>query len=133
VGQAGAVRVAVDRQADVGALLRDACEELVDVRRDGLGVHPSEIGVPLAMKLDELRLPAADQAREVAARAPEQRLDHDLVARALEGLEIEELGHAREVFKGDRKSTRLNSSHVSISYAVFCLKKKKKTKTYTIA
>src|SRR5699024_9326857 len=26
--------------------------------------------------------------------------------------------------KGDRKSTRLNSSHVSISYAVFCLKKK---------
>src|SRR5207249_11849227 len=27
--------------------------------------------------------------------------------------------------EGDRKSTRLNSSHVSISYAVFCLKKKK--------
>src|SRR5690606_39728710 len=29
----------------------------------------------------------------------------------------------------DRKSTRLNSSHVKISYAVFCLKKKKKTTT----
>src|SRR5690625_5381066 len=28
---------------------------------------------------------------------------------------------------GDRKSTRLNSSHVAISYAVFCLKKKRKT------
>src|SRR5947199_6256532 len=28
--------------------------------------------------------------------------------------------------KGDRKSTRLNSSHLGISYAVFCLKKKKK-------
>src|SRR5215471_20109973 len=28
---------------------------------------------------------------------------------------------------GDRKSTRLNSSHVEISYAVFCLKKKKRT------
>src|SRR5690242_21523521 len=27
--------------------------------------------------------------------------------------------------RGDRKSTRLNSSHMSISYAVFCLKKKK--------
>src|SRR5437667_6688500 len=27
---------------------------------------------------------------------------------------------------GDRKSTRLNSSHITISYAVFCLKKKKK-------
>src|SRR5690349_23572486 len=30
--------------------------------------------------------------------------------------------------KEDRKSTRLNSSHVEISYAVFCLKKKKKKK-----
>src|SRR5690349_22621315 len=30
---------------------------------------------------------------------------------------------------GDRKSTRLNSSHVEISYAVFCLKKKKKKKS----
>src|SRR5437870_12029884 len=30
------------------------------------------------------------------------------------------------VFAQDRKSTRLNSSHVAISYAVFCLKKKKK-------
>src|SRR3712207_8030254 len=29
---------------------------------------------------------------------------------------------------GDRKSTRLNSSHANISYAVFCLKKKKKCK-----
>src|SRR5690242_21026664 len=32
----------------------------------------------------------------------------------------------------DRKSTRLNSSHMSISYAVFCLKKKKKQKTNNI-
>src|SRR5436309_8863837 len=31
-----------------------------------------------------------------------------------------------ERLDGDRKSTRLNSSHVKISYAVFCLKKKKK-------
>src|SRR5436190_10477280 len=31
----------------------------------------------------------------------------------------------------DRKSTRLNSSHTVISYAVFCLKKKKKKKTNT--
>src|SRR2546429_6527188 len=32
---------------------------------------------------------------------------------------------------GDRKSTRLNSSHGYISYAVFCLKKKKNTKNHT--
>src|SRR5207253_10927888 len=31
--------------------------------------------------------------------------------------------------RADRKSTRLNSSHVAISYAVFCLKKKKHNKT----
>src|SRR5438067_9154689 len=33
--------------------------------------------------------------------------------------------YPRHAGGGDRKSTRLNSSHVSISYAVFCLKKKK--------
>src|SRR4051812_49867616 len=32
----------------------------------------------------------------------------------------------------DRKSTRLNSSHMSISYAVFCLKKKNKTSSSTL-
>src|SRR5437773_8886119 len=39
------------------------------------------------------------------------------------------LGQARAVAPDvDRKSTRLNSSHITISYAVFCLKKKKKTR-----
>src|SRR3712207_7372296 len=42
------------------------------------------------------------------------------------------LGRSRHSAEGDehpedRKSTRLNSSHANISYAVFCLKKKKKT------
>src|SRR2546430_12326427 len=35
------------------------------------------------------------------------------------------------VAPGDRKSTRLNSSHSQISYAVFCLKKKKRTTRIT--
>src|SRR5438445_1481299 len=35
------------------------------------------------------------------------------------------------VSKTDRKSTRLNSSHANISYAVFCLKKKKNSKRRT--
>src|SRR5204863_5191454 len=38
-------------------------------------------------------------------------------------LALDEFGNVK-----DRKSTRLNSSHVEISYAVFCLKKKKKKK-----
>src|SRR5207253_8931097 len=45
-------------------------------------------------------------------------------ARPIDGGGVLQLdGHGVE----DRKSTRLNSSHVAISYAVFCLKKKKKT------
>src|SRR2546430_4749090 len=41
--------------------------------------------------------------------------------------------HATEAWQlGDRKSTRLNSSHSQISYAVFCLKKKKKTSSNNI-
>src|SRR3712207_8220964 len=49
------------------------------------------------------------------------------------GLRVHDLAVAREhshrLLDGhlDRKSTRLNSSHANISYAVFCLKKKKKT------
>src|SRR3712207_7542745 len=53
---------------------------------------------------------------EVAAEAILWAADHD----------------RREIWVGwptDRKSTRLNSSHANISYAVFCLKKKKKKYT----
>src|SRR2546426_2672877 len=38
-------------------------------------------------------------------------------------------GGVKRTPAADRKSTRLNSSHLVISYAVFCLKKKKKSKT----
>src|SRR4051812_49481575 len=44
------------------------------------------------------------------------------------GGRLDELHHGGDEVI-DRKSTRLNSSHMSISYAVFCLKKKKKKKT----
>src|SRR5699024_11755083 len=44
------------------------------------------------------------------------------------GIQFVEEGNDVRVIPEDRKSTRLNSSHVSISYAVFCLKKKKKNK-----
>src|SRR3712207_6966266 len=46
--------------------------------------------------------------------------------------EVHHLGadaHRLEVGRLDRKSTRLNSSHANISYAVFCLKKKKQNNT----
>src|SRR2546429_5416574 len=50
--------------------------------------------------------------------------------------QLDELRLARSFHRDDlgedRKSTRLNSSHGYISYAVFCLKKKKKTIVYNI-
>src|SRR3712207_6874635 len=64
--------------------------------------------VPLAqLRLDEFG-PRAPHQLAVEAR-------HEIV---VEGLVTE------EVARLDRKSTRLNSSHANISYAVFCLKKK---------
>src|SRR5436309_14712762 len=52
----------------------------------------------------------------------------DVVAEsAVAASPAERLAAAEEALR-DRKSTRLNSSHVKISYAVFCLKKKKKDK-----
>src|SRR5256885_6761759 len=53
------------------------------------------------------------------------------MALANEGVHVTLTARGAEVLKktADRKSTRLNSSHLVISYAVFCLKKKKKQTT----
>src|SRR5256885_5930205 len=53
----------------------------------------------------------------------------DLAPEAIQALlqTLQERHTALSEQLGDRKSTRLNSSHLVISYAVFCLKKKKKT------
>src|SRR2546426_1252400 len=79
------------------------------------------------------------QAAQVPELPTRQRgatgLGEQLVERARGGQIAHRLHHARTqdvlhlqlVEVGDRKSTRLNSSHLVISYAVFCLKKKKKT------
>src|SRR5256885_11616418 len=40
--------------------------------------------------------------------------------------------HLHSALHGDRKSTRLNSSHLVISYAVFCLKKKNMPQSYIL-
>src|SRR3712207_7949026 len=64
------------------------------------------------------RSPAGQRAAQlVDVVAPEESGDeHDQAA---------DPGADGEQVHGDRKSTRLNSSHANISYAVFCLKKKK--------
>src|SRR5256885_5129716 len=62
-------------------------------------------------------------------RSVSRRSDDDYASAALaiaSLAETEEMSASRLELRGaDRKSTRLNSSHLVISYAVFCLKKKK--------
>src|SRR5690606_40092076 len=70
----------------------------------------------------------SDQSHSLSLRA--ERNDIRVLARGtgdLQRLELMFIPHSTELEVGDkldRKSTRLNSSHVKISYAVFCLKKK---------
>src|SRR5699024_12526271 len=61
---------------------------------------------------DALPILSVSRLRYALQSAKMDKLYHNFVSRILKNLK-------------DRKSTRLNSSHVSISYAVFCLKKKK--------
>src|SRR5690242_20923948 len=67
-------------------------------------------------------LPTSSGRTAVLARASHSRIAGKIVTERVRRMSE----NGREGIDGDRKSTRLNSSHMSISYAVFCLKKKKK-------
>src|SRR3712207_6972806 len=75
----------------------------------------------------------SDAAVHVVGRDPERRRTHicDRSGHPIAPLIFSAAGRLRQssivISREDRKSTRLNSSHANISYAVFCLKKKKKT------
>src|SRR5690606_41404825 len=81
-----------------------------DVEARGLG----------AALIDERRvIGAVGAAAHAAAHAG--KVEREAVDEIAEAVALEQLR--------DRKSTRLNSSHVKISYAVFCLKKKSRLRT----
>src|SRR3989442_3836605 len=71
-------------------------------------------------------------ALPICLKVAEDRLPHRVVGwervevTGVEAVRVSGLGEELPR-RGDRKSTRLNSSHVRISYAVFCLKKKNET------
>src|SRR5699024_2038763 len=106
----------------ITALLAGEAADVVREAEAGDVLPPEDDGALAAL----WRGLAADRSR-VAVRASgrawvaDQADDDVLAERYLEIL--------HRVTQEDRKSTRLNSSHVSISYAVFCLKKKNETKT----
>src|SRR2546430_6458261 len=91
-------------------------DALVDDRVVGDVIHPRI----------ELRrggqLAVEQQVRRFQERAPLGQLLDRIAAVAQDPLVAEQLAERSTL---DRKSTRLNSSHSQISYAVFCLKKKK--------
>src|SRR5690348_17710488 len=72
--------------------------------------------------------PAADVGRDFAGERDPRRLQGEIADALAAALVAAGRGREAEVLRlvavsqGDRKSTRLNSSHPSISYAVFCLK-----------
>ena len=80
------------------------------------------LAMTLTFAAQETPAPAEDPAAETAVVG----LTEILPAEAPAGLEYEDFSIL------DRKSTRLNSSHVVISYAVFCLKKKTHTRLNSI-
>src|SRR5207302_6660966 len=78
----------------------------------------------------EIDWPIGEGLLELIKRVVGTHDTDDLHRREMARARGEEVGGAAEDvedrrYRGDRKSTRLNSSHVKISYAVFCLKKKK--------
>src|SRR2546427_2950892 len=83
-----------------------------------------------SQRVDELRRGNDLLAGDAEGKVEVHRVD-DVDLRALGGLRLAQAGVQQRQFvpdvaAQDRKSTRLNSSHSQISYAVFCLKKKKK-------
>src|SRR3989440_3698419 len=81
----------------------------------------SGIALPVALEL-EVRVHLK------GGRGAELVHDHGMIDHQLDG--EQRVHFLRVAAHRDRKSTRLNSSHDQISYAVFCLKKKKKMKQY---
>src|SRR5207249_12240563 len=65
-------------------------------------------------------------AGRIARRDQQSARDRDDARAGIVHVHVRVFHRPKKGVDQDRKSTRLNSSHVSISYAVFCLKKKKK-------
>src|SRR3712207_7336819 len=89
---------------------------------------------------EKLYLPAATRGaalgsenlkRAVELAHAKDRLRHKWPGVRIVGVHTSGNGHFKVGQSIDRKSTRLNSSHANISYAVFCLKKKNKRTTWT--
>src|SRR2546426_8102500 len=73
-----------------------------------------------------------EPARGMLDRVDAEAVNLELVERPLRPAHQQPGGRSTSSRLTDRKSTRLNSSHLVISYAVFCLKKKKNKDSYSL-
>src|SRR5690606_39935911 len=91
----------------------------------GTGIYTPSLhdALPILVAADRVEL-ALDRDAVLAAQALVDPLLHD-------GARLARHEQQRVLVHRDRKSTRLNSSHVKISYAVFCLEKKKSSDVVT--
>src|SRR5947207_6172566 len=112
------------------AAAEQAWEEIVRSLEDaGFGVEPAALGVAYFETRGVERLYGGlEPALRRALTAVGQQWDARLGAagRRFAALAAASVAKPGQLLVVDRKSTRLNSSHTVISYAVFCLKKKKK-------
>src|SRR5205809_2503146 len=93
--------------------------------------HPDLHSFPTRRSSDLEELLAVAEAEALEARQRQEGIElRHRVSPAPVG--TRDLRDAEALFLPDRKSTRLNSSHGYISYAVFCLKKKKHKNYYNI-
>src|SRR5256885_9663918 len=110
---------------------RRQLELLVAPRRIGF---PAAAGGTVPVELPRLESAVLAMVARQALRMAVYEIAHELqVVAPFRGrdqeLRLEQLVQAEQGLVADRKSTRLNSSHLVISYAVFCLKTKKTTHT----
>src|SRR6266853_2543776 len=90
--------------------------------RPVIAAHVQEIGEQDTGRDDEAQDPREPESRRAHGRRAPERVGGAQLGEPEEVASAEPYSPQRN---GDRKSTRLNSSHSQISYAVFCLKKKK--------
>src|SRR2546430_11403022 len=123
------------RRTDLSARMQktDSEKEQLEARAQEIARQRDELARQLVETQEKRRALRGQKAATEEKLAPgraEQRETEALLIKLREELadrrsRLTSLLELQKNFEGDRKSTRLNSSHSQISYAVFCLKKKK--------